>query len=1533
MNNSYIQKGLLTAATLIVAMAVGAQDVPVDRTKYPDYQPDNLYPDASLMVYKGKTVMKGKRRVAAARPDHWNNADTPYFPAVFSQAGGSCGSASRIGYMFSEEINAWRAADASLQENQYPTHFTWLLTNQTSGKEGMAKANGIPNRTDYGGLTYSTLFGYQTWSDNDDYGWMQGYDKWRNAMDNRIARNANFPVSVQSEEGREAWKNWLWNHNGDETFATGGVIGIGVASAVTQAVIPSTENNVANGVAGMKYVQSWGKSVDHALTVVGYDDRIEFDLNGDGVYGDEAEDEKGAWIIVNSWGNWANKGFIYCPYKYATPTGAGTTGYFSGEVYYVRKHYSPKRTFKITMEYSKRSELLLQAGISTNLNAKSPSKTIPMHHFRYAGDAINDGADAETPMLGRWADGMHYEPMEFGYDVTDLTECYDITQPLKYFFIVQTKSGASGTGKIHSCSVVDYQFDPEGLEIPFDMDADGVEITTNGGKTTISVIVPGETLGAPRNLTLSGQTATWETPEASSYDIVHYNVYKNEELYTTVSANQLSATLPTDAEAAFSVAAVYDVDGNEYVSEKSNSVRQANVDNLNQGNVLTLENSGFRVPGLFDATYPNATIEFWVKYSKLTSDINQIGPGWGSLRIYTTSSKQIIAGWSKDEQCQSDGNKLALDTWTHIAVVFEGNQVTLYKNAAKLATYNGSTGDGTYPTGFNGLGGFGDLLFGNTTNGIYGQVDEVRIWKEARTQAQIRNCRNYEIANPGNERNLLAYYRMDLTDNGLLRDCARNNHATLLDGASITTDNSVLSQYEGVKAAFTFQSSNLYPGTAVAFTNVSSPNAVKYAWNCAEAGVSNLNVANPDIVFPQAGTYNLTLTVTDANGNTADSTRTVTIKDISEPVASFNLSTETANAGDRVSFVNTSTGENCTYQWTVNGKTINGTNHSETFDEEGTYTIRLTATNAKGTSTAEKTLTVAKAAPVVDFAVEPNIIIKGDTATLIDKTKYSPTAWNWLISSSNITMGLKAQTSLIAPEMPGIYSVQLTATNEMGSDAATKTKGLTVCNADGETGLSFSGSNDSDGGTASAGVATFSDIDIFSKNCTALTIDFWLMPTSLSDPCCQIGDTTSTLALQVSSKGVMTLWVRGQEAHTADGFVIEKEWHHYAVTFKSKSATFYRDGVKVSATSNLSTTIPTLSKFQIGSKYAPMNAIIDELKVWNKTLSQAQIRSYCNQPIANVDSAMQADKLVLYCQFNQSSGNVQDATSNGYVGVRTGFGPDGDAWTTSLGIFYLNFENTATNVTSKYLKNYSAPFKYTSNYVSGTGRFHELKTGTTDSPWIIENSVYDEETATTTGFHVDQQKENHLTCTTGWNAFAKSLADHKAYQVITLPAGSYTFTVNNTREFSAASSYMVVAKGSGLPNTDDLAKEALAYSSLSSKSLTFILTEETEVSLGFVVNMSGQSCLTIQSIGLTTTEYRELTPVVPSGIAEIGTPKSSLLIEPSAFGVRLTTASAQPVSIHTLQGTVLYSGILDGTTTIPLPKGIYIINQRKVLVK
>lgn len=120
----HLSKLLLVAGLALPTLLPAQQRITdVDRTKYPDYS-SLLNPDESL---RGTSVRatRGASRSVETLPDHVNNAETMFFPPVFNQDGGSCGSASRISYMFSYELAAYRNLDGSKPENYYPSHFVW----------------------------------------------------------------------------------------------------------------------------------------------------------------------------------------------------------------------------------------------------------------------------------------------------------------------------------------------------------------------------------------------------------------------------------------------------------------------------------------------------------------------------------------------------------------------------------------------------------------------------------------------------------------------------------------------------------------------------------------------------------------------------------------------------------------------------------------------------------------------------------------------------------------------------------------------------------------------------------------------------------------------------------------------------------------------------------------------------------------------------------------------------------------------------------------------------------------------------------------------------------------------------------------------------------------------------------------------------------------------------------------------------------------------------------------------------------------
>lgn len=1511
MKHKYLST-LLCMAALGTVVPVHAQEVSVDYKKYPDFS-FQIKPDPEL----SKSIVS-RAKAKEVRPARVNNAETPYFPPVFNQDGGSCGSASRIGYMFNYEINAFRGLDGSLEENQYPTHFTWLLTNSNSGKEGMAAANGIPNVPTYGGRTYSKLFGNQDTAD-PDFGWMQGYDKWYAAMCNRISRNANFSLSVQTEEGREAVKNWIWNHNGDSDFKAGGICGIGVASGGNWQRIPKTAANDENGVTNEYYVHNWGNTVDHALTIVGYDDRIEFDLDGNGIAGEADKDEIGAWIVVNSWGQgWCNNGFIYCPYKNAI-SWDNSDSYYYPEVYHVRKNYRPLRTFKITMEYSKRSEIQISAGISADLQADTPEKTVAFEHFKYAGDGNNDGVDAEVPMLGRWADGLHYEPMEFGYDLTDLSAAFDTRKPLKYFLIIESKKTANGSGKIHSCSLLDYEFDKKGIEFPFDIDSEGVTVRNQGNKTIISVIVPGESFNMPRNLVLRENTLSWNTPAESAYTLTGYRIFKDGTTLTDVDKNTLSYSV-AESGSVYQVAALYDFNGETVSSSLTDAPTTTySGDNPETNYVRSFSNSGFTIEGVFANKYSEATVEYWIKPERVVDWNQQIGPGWGNFMIHTTYAGELVVGWSTGtDRITSPAGMLQPGKWAHVAVTVSNNTMTAYINGEEV---------GTITTGYSGLGGFGDLVVGvDNTNGISGQMDEFRIWKTARSQREIQNYMFAELTDPANTPALLAEIKISESEG--LTDATGHYQISCFGTQSRQSDNALLQDNRTLQADFSFPSGPYYVGSAIQFMNQCSGNAVAWKWEFTGTQEKIIETENPSVVFNEAGEQNISLTVTDTQGKTVQTSKKITVEEQVAPVADFKQSASSVPVGTHISFINESTPlDGCRYEWLMPGadvETATTRNAAATYSNPGTYEVTLKVTNAQGSSQTTQTVHISEIAPQVDFTISPEIVIVGGKTQLTDESKQMPTSWKWEVNNEAHTILVHNQNEAITMNYPGVYDVSLTASNDQGSNRYERKRAIIVCNEDGKNGLNFTG-----------GTESVSLNNPIQTNATEFTVEWWMYAKANANTRNHgIGTDRTGFLIETGADGALSVFVANNKVSTAAGFVSASEWHHYAVVFQGGAISIFKDGKLISSGYVTAQVCPGLSgEFRIGGSEAPMNAVIDEFRIWNKALTPSVLVSYANKTISDVAAAEQSHKLSVYYQFNQSSGNVIDATSNQNVGVRNGFGPEGDAWSSSKGIFCLNTLKRK-NITSQYLKNIAMPFVASGGSVnpSNSSRFLKLSQNTTTSPWILENTVTSG--SVITGFHVDINKAKALTMTTAWDGFANSISDHKAYQTIQLPAGYYVFGVNPYAEFAADGSYLVAATGKGLPNTADLEKASLGYNSLSEKEMEFGVSAESEVSLGLLINMSGSSCLTLKNLYLEEKIFEEYgTPTtVEQPESSLSEQKQDILVQVNGNQLILTTRRNQHIVIADVSGAVIFNGKVCGTRQFVLERGFYLVNGKKIMI-
>lgn len=1504
--------GLLLSLVVALPLTAWAQ-VDVNREKYPDYS-DKLNPDWS-MLETANGVKRANVSVASARPAYVNNAEKMYFPPVFNQDGGSCGSASRISYMFTYELNAYRNLNGKLPENYYPSHFVWLLTNGNSGKNEFVTSIGVPSAASYGGQTYSEYFGSQDCA-NDDFGWMQGYDKWFEAMHNRMLDPVNFPMNVGTEEGRELVKNWLWNHNGDESFGAGGVCGIGLASlgGNYEGRIPNTAANRAAGVVNKFYVASWGTQVDHAMTIVGYDDRIEFDIDGDGVYGEADADEVGAWILVNSWGQWwGNNGFIYCPYAYggasfrvANNQKVFAQNWWAPEIYKVRKDYRPLRTIKLEMEYSRRSEICLSAGVSTDLNAELPEKSITFEHFRYAGDGNygNTNPAPEVPMLGRWADGkLHTEPMEFGYDLTDLTEGYDKSLPLKYFFIVDTKSWAQGNGIIHNASIIDYEHNRDGVETAFSIPHGGVEIKSAGKKTIISVVVYGEPYYVPQNLMLTSSILSWSKPLPSMYNIEGYKIYNDGVCISEVAGDALSYDLNDNQPLGmYGVKAVYE-GGVESQMVTVSAPVASEWDNV----ALDLKYSGIRIPDVFSIKYEQATIEFSMKPNSLAAWNQSAGPGWGTFMMHADYNGSFTAGWDTSNRTATMASALKVGEWSHIAIVVDGGKMVIYVNGVPAASCTSST--------YSGLGGFGDLVFSadiDSYNRSYtdAAIDELRIWNVARTSAEIKNSYNVQYAGDILPDGLIAYFKGNTTKiDGEVRwrDYVGGHHAYILNSNYATDYRNDILPASKAELAVSINALDEQPsaGKLITLSADYSDAVSNLSWTI-DGLMENVTVREPSVVFPAAGDYTIKLEGKSISGETVTDELVVTVLE-EEPIdASFHAGGLAVIKGERTFFTVDNPLPGQLYEWSFPGADVesaSGIHASAVYTEGGVYDVTLKVISMTGKKEATKTLhiEVLDAAPEASFEVSPVVIIKGERTVLKDISKYNPVEWEWIVENKSKKYVIIGQHSTLTPTVCGVYDVTLKVHNDVGVSSTTRERALIVCNADSKNGLNFTGRENAKVTAPLTGAAS---------SMSALSVDWWMCPDALADNCLGIGADASSFLLTTTSTGVMNMSVGGYTGKSEPGYVIEGEWHHYTAVFSDGFADFYRDGEYFSTSyMNFGLSIANMKSFAIGNDNAPMNGQIDELRVWKKALSVDDIAAVCNAPIEN---PVNYSDLILYYDFNQSGGAVIDRTANANDGVRTGFGPDGDAWGLSKGVFCLESATDAASgdVTSLYLNNYKAAFLYSSTLVntSVSNRFYTL-TG-----WTIENAV--KNSAVTTGAHVDAQKSYCMTFTTSWDGFNSKLSDHKVYQTIDLPVGNYTFTVNyhDKWEGQCDNSYVVVAAGKGLPNTADI-DQSIAYVAMKAKGtasshvVEFTLKEPTTVSLGLLVNMNGKLCLNISSFMLEcdNTEYI---------IADGGTT--------SVDELPFIPEREQDNSIYDLQGRKV---------TTPLKSGIYIMSGKKVLVK
>ena len=351
------------------------------------------------------------------------------------------------------------------------------------------------------------------------------------------------------------------------------------------------------------------------------------------------------------------------------------------------------------------------------------------------------------------------------------------------------------------------------------------------------------------------------------------------------------------------------------------------------------------------------------------------------------------------------------------------------------------------------------------------------------------------------------------------------------------------------------------------------------------------------------------------------------------------------------------------------------------FTHTGVFPVTLVVTTPDGRRLQQtKHVTVLASAPVAGYSIDPTdrYIIKGQTVTLKDNSLYSPTAWTWDLMSGNCALRGIDSTWTVASPRAGVYTLYQRVSNSVGDDLKQTDRALIVCNAPSYTGLAFDG-------TAKRTLSTPPLPDIGRE----WTLDYWFCPNDMSGTGNGMyaldASGKAHLTLYSNSKGILVMKTDSGEVSMSNSFYVVNEWHHYAVTCNNKQLAFYRDGQQLETAALAPADYSSLFRsLQVGGAI-PMNGCIDELRVWKKQLTQEQIKAVSTQPLTGeaLTTARDTNGLIAYYNFNGQENNgyaVADSSGLGHNAVRSSdFGPLGDSWKPSHGVFSLDFGDALSN--------------------------------------------------------------------------------------------------------------------------------------------------------------------------------------------------------------------------------------------------------------
>ncbi len=237
-------------------------------------------------------------------------------------------------------------------------------------------------------------------------------------------------------------------------------------------------------------------------------------------------------------------------------------------------------------------------------------------------------------------------------------------------------------------------------------------------------------------------------------------------------------------------------------------------------------------------------------------------------------------------------------------------------------------------------------------------------------------------------------------------------------------------------ADFGLSASVVNVGDAVEFEDRSAGEIDRWRWDFGDG--TTATAPNVSKVWGAPGTYTVVLTVANEQGSDSASVVIVVVEELRVPVAVIDVPTTRVDLGAPLSFVGSSSTDPARFTWDFgDGRTSTGAQVVHVFLEEGVFTVRLTAENDAGSSTAFVDIVVAPPtlSPIASIASLPTVIEAGQEVILSSLSTNAPDTELWSFGDGDSASGPQVTHVWTTP---GTYVLTLTATNSAGTDSTVR---------------------------------------------------------------------------------------------------------------------------------------------------------------------------------------------------------------------------------------------------------------------------------------------------------------------------------------------------------------------------------------------------------------------------------------------------------------------------------------------------------------